>query len=117
MTDKVTRALERAPTSMTHVDIGLRDSKGRAIGYFVSRYEATVVERPFVGWYGPGPAALYSYPVGTRLWIARTHVTRNGQAYGACTSDIWCTSPEERETAIAKRIAAGTKRYSKAVPL
>ena len=90
-------------------DFGIKDAKGRAIGYvwWISREETT----PHV----PNPAMGQGYyifdfdaPVHYRI---DSHVTRDGKTFGALTRDILDPSLEAAKAALRKRIEDSRKQY------
>jgi hypothetical protein len=95
-------------------DFGVRDQKGRAIGYAwgIQRYEA----KPYVR--DPNPDAWcssywsleFQSDVVFRAWST---VTRDGRGYGASMPYIHCATLEEVKAALGKRIAGARKRYTK----
>lgn len=104
-----TRTSERVTS---FVDIGLVDEKGRQIGFAVARWTVTVETAPADrSWY---PLAG-EYAVGTALFVSNVVPTRDGNAYGACQRDAYSDTAAAREVVIAKKLAAGTKRYAKKV--
>src|SRR4051812_11649807 len=92
------------------VDIGLVDDKGRKIGFAVMRWTVTV-EAALAGrsWF----TAAGEYAVGTVLFASRVTAARDGIAHGACQPDAYSATAAEMNAVIAKKIAAGTKRYAK----
>jgi hypothetical protein len=99
----------RSDPTRDHVDFGMKDAKGRAIGYRISRYLMTIVERPDSDAFGecckPGDLGTW--------FMADTHATRNGVTYGALTRDLRARTAAELEELIAKRVAGARARYAK----
>jgi len=92
------------------IDTGMKDEKGRAVGYSVSRYDATVVEAgPGQGYY-PSMAGV---DVGTTVYGARVQPTRDGKGFGASAERITALSEDAREVEIAQKLTQGRKRYAK----
>lgn len=88
------------------IDLGIRDEKGRAVGYRVERLEVDYI---------PAPEGAYAYyhRVPGHFYAANVHPTRDGVRFGACVPTFEAPTVEAREAGIRQRIAAGSKRYSK----
>lgn len=98
-----------------HVDLGLRDDKGRKIGARVDVLQADVLAAAIAAFSLP---ELADVPVGTVVGYARVHVTRDGRIFGATPEARFVGSIDAADAAarlkaeVDRRLAAITKRYT-----
>jgi hypothetical protein len=93
------------------IELGISDERGRAVGFRVARWEATVTEAadPGSGW------ELTTLPVGLggTMFCGRVTPTRDGNAFGASQPEIRVATAAELEMEIARKLAGGKRRYAK----
>jgi hypothetical protein len=89
-----------------HVDFGVADKRGRAIGALVETETVTFVPAPVgatSGWHR-APGTFF------RLCV---QATRNGKEYGASQPDHYFATEAERVAAITKMLAGSRRRAAK----
>lgn len=91
-----------------HVDLGLLDQRGRAIGVVINRRELDLVEIPDAEWGYKLPAGHYHGAI--------VEVARNGHSFGASQSEHLASSEAELNAYIAKRISGARTRYERLSP-
>lgn len=92
------------------IDFGMRDARGRAIGYRIVRWTMEQLERD-----EERPQySLVCKPEDLGRWcVASTSATRGGIRFGASTSDLWARTEQELEELIAARVAGARARYAR----
>lgn len=96
-------ACTQQEVSTTNTDFGLKDEKGRAVGYQVRVWKRTYTEDSKGDFlHAPGD-----------FWIGDTFVTRDGHIYGAQTSLPEASTLQEIEALAQKRMTAAKARYAK----
>ncbi len=89
--------------STTNTDFGLKDEKGRAVGYRVRIWKRTYTEDSNGDFlHAPGD-----------FWIGDTFATRDGHIYGSLTSLPEASSLQETKALAQKRMATAKARYTK----
>lgn len=90
-------------------DFGTKDSRGRAVGSLVYRYEADLCQYQEVQ---PNPSFLWSGPVslGRRVFCYFPHATRDGKPFGAIQEVQIYDSEEAREDGVKKYLEGARKR-------
>jgi len=91
-----------------HVETALVDSKGRKIGYSVSRYSYDYAAVPEGQTWG----ARECEP-GTREYAGHVQPTRDGASFGAYTPTCYASTESDRDAMIAKKLETGIARYRK----
>jgi len=89
--------------STTNTDFGLKDEKGRAIGYRV---------RIWIRTYTEDSNGNFLHAHGD-FWIGETFATRDGDIYGSLTSLPEASSLQETKALVQKRITTAKARYAK----
>lgn len=98
------RTVHREPAQ--HVDFGMTDERGRAVGFVVHRWTLETT---------PAPAGQVSGGLrepGT-WFVVGTCPTRNGKEFGASTRLGEYRTADERDREAARRTEAARKRYAK----
>lgn len=89
--------------SATNTDFGLKDEKGRAVGYRVRIWQRTYTEDSNGDFlHAPGD-----------FWIGEAIATRDGQIYGSLTSLPEVASRQEMNALVQKRMSAAKANYVK----
>lgn len=101
-----TQRISQTVAQIEKYGFGVADKYGREIGLIVSTYEAEYAERT------DGGTSGWAIAPG-RYFVARCQAARNGESYGASQGGHHCTTEEERDAYIAKRIAASRKQAAK----
>lgn len=83
------------------VDFGLRDERGRAVGFMVDIYE---------------PNPVHYAPDKQKGWFCRVHPMRDGETFGAIRPEKAFDERKGAEAAARKAMMESFKRYSKLYP-
>jgi hypothetical protein len=89
--------------SRRRYDFGVKDSRGRRIGYRVAAFRRVFepVAESATSWWTIEPGVWF---------VAVTHQLRNGMEYGPLPNELMARSEEELEKLIEKRIRGAAKR-------
>lgn len=110
---KAPAPLTALPLAPLTIGFGLRDSRGREIGYHVSVPDLRALG---IWHYGSGNGGRFErYDFGGYVLRLRTQTLRSGEKFGASTRDVEAKSPDQLLALVNKRIAASFASYAKKI--